>query len=312
MADMCPLEHRNKIALCIHGWYDNIGFYCYDHRTGKLLDQWRAFANPRGKSKPAIAMSKQEMHRRIKFAKDRGFRVILYYADGMNCTGVPDFHKGQAFVYQNGRTRGGWRGPCGGGGPSLDPTFTEVREWFLGYLEALLAEYGREIDGLVFDETNYFLIDDVSYRIRAKPAYADRAMMTLMRDLTLKVQQWRKVNPDLIFMEGSHYYYGLAANGSFTDFAGLPLVINYRNTSWTCSWNNPGIRNLHTHHRTDPNVKYPYGLDLGLTNGWATDTGPAEMDPKILNQVFQHFLKRVKQGPQRPKIKTIEGLADLL
>ena len=29
-------------------------------------------------------------------------------------------------------------------------------------------------------------------------------MMGLMRDLSLKVQQWRKTNPDLVFLEGSH------------------------------------------------------------------------------------------------------------
>ena len=312
LAAKFPEEHRNKIAMCLHGWYDNIGFYCYDHKTGTLLDKWQAFANPRKTSKPVIPMSKQEMHRKINYAKDRGFRVILYYADGMNCTGVPEFREGQAFVYKNGKTREGWEGPCGGGGPSVDPAFTDVREWYLGYLEALLREYGREIDGFVFDETNYFLTDDVSYRIPEKPAHAGRATMTLMRDLTLKVQQWRLINPDLVIMEGSHYYYGLVASGSFTDYPGLPLAVNYRNASWTCSWHDPGIRNVHTFFRTDPNTRYPYGLDMGLSNGWESDTGPSEMDPEILDQVFQLFMKRVKEGPERPKIKSIDGLDEIL
>ena len=137
-------------------------------------------------------------------------------------------------------------------------------------------------------------------------------MMTLMRDLTMKVQQWRKVHPELVMMEGSHYFYGLVADGSFTDYAGLPLAITYRNASWTCSWDHPGIRNVHTHFRSDPNTKYPYGLDLGLSNGYGSDTGPSEMSPKVLDEVFKHFLNRVNEGPERPKIKTIEGLDKLL
>jgi hypothetical protein len=312
LEEIIPSEHRKKIALCLHAWYNNIGFYCYDHSTGTMLNEWLAFANHRKISKPVIPMSKQEMHRKINYAKDRGFRVILYYADGMNCTGVPNFREGQAFVYENGETREGWRGPCGGGGPSVDPTFSDVQEWYLGYLEALLKEFGREIDGFVFDETNYFLTDDVSYRIRTKPAHAGRATMTLMRDLTLKVQKWREVNPDLVIMEGSHYFYGLVANGSFTDYSGLPLIINYRNASWTCSWHDPGIRNVHTFFRTDPDIEYPYGFDMGLSNGWATDTGPSEMDPEILDQVLELFMKRVQEGPERPKIKTIDGLDEIL
>lgn len=308
MARRCPPEHRGKIVACLHGWYDNLGRYCYDHASGTLQENWQAFANPRGRSKPAIPMSKAEMHRRIQFAKERGFRVILYFADSTNCTGAPAMGPGQTFVQPNGQTRAGWAGPCGGGGPLQDPSSLVVQEWYLGYLEALLKEYGRVVDGFVYDESNLFPVNDVSYRIRERPAYADRAMLGLVKALTLKVQGWRAVNPALVLMEGSHYFYGLVANGSFTDFPGLPLVANYRNASWTCSWTEPGIRNVHTHFRTRPDIQYPYGLDMGLTNGEGTDTGPAEMKPEILDAVFQHFLKRVQEGPERPKIKTIQGL----
>ena len=64
--------------------------------------------------------------------------------------------------------------------------------------------------------------------------------------------------------------------------------------------------------RTRKDIDYPYGLDLGLSNGWDTDTGPSEMDPQILDEVFQRFLKRTKEGPEIPKIKTIYGLDSLL
>jgi hypothetical protein len=100
----------------------------------------------------------------------------------------------------------------------------------------------------------------------------------------------------------------LVANGSFTDFPGLPLVINYRNASWTCSWTDPGIRNVHTRFRTRSDIAYPYGLDLGLSNGWDSDMGPSEMNPAVLDEVFRHFRRRVSEGPERPKIKTIQAL----
>lgn len=308
MAAKCPPEHRSKIAVCLHGWYDNTGYYCYDHSTGTLKDEWMAFANPAPgyNSKHPIQMSKTEMHQRISYARNKGFRVILYFADGTNCTGTPDFHKGEQFRYKDGSYKGGWTGPCGGG-PALDPASRSVQEWYLDYLEALLQEYGKEIDGLVFDETNYFLADDVSYRIPSAPAYADREMMKWMALLKQKVQQWRTINPDLVFLEGSHYFYGLVADGSFTDFSGLPSMINYRNSSWTCSWQNPGVRNWHTTDRTRKDIKYPYGLDMGLSNGWGSDTGPSEMDAKTLDETFRYFIQRVKQGPEPVKIKFIEG-----
>lgn len=38
----------------------------------------------------------------------------------------------------------------------------EVRKWFLDYFQALLREYGEEVDGFVLDETNYFSAGAVS------------------------------------------------------------------------------------------------------------------------------------------------------
>ena len=46
MEKKCPKELRDKIVVCIHGWYNNTGKYCYDNSTGTLLDNWKAFANP--------------------------------------------------------------------------------------------------------------------------------------------------------------------------------------------------------------------------------------------------------------------------
>ena len=266
LAEVFPDKtQRGKIVCCLHGWYDFDGMYTFDYGKTALADSWVVHKK--------YSMDKQAVHRRIKFATDLGFRVVLYFADGMNCTGVPsDIRKGQAFVDANGKTRGGWIGPTGGGGPTLDPSSPVVQQWFTAYLEALLREYSREVSGFVFDETNYFIPGDISYRDKEHPAYADRAMMNLVRDLTLRVQKWRKTNPDLVFLEGSHHVYGLVAHGSYTDFPGFPWIINYRNNSWQTYWEKPGIRNLHGHYRSDMNIDYPYGFDISLSDGWS-DTG---------------------------------------
>ena len=135
---------------CLHGWYDFDGMYTFDYGKNALADSWTV-----SKKYP---VDKQEIHRRIKFATDLGFRVVMYFADGMNCTGVPnDIRQGQAFAYANGKTRSGWVGPDGGGAGFFDPSSPAVQKWYLAYLDALLKEYGKEVSGFVFDETNYFL-----------------------------------------------------------------------------------------------------------------------------------------------------------
>jgi hypothetical protein len=85
-------------------------------------------------------------------------------------------------------------------------------------------------------------------------------------------------------------------------------MINYRNASWTCSWANPGIRNVQTFYRTRKDIKYPYGLEIGLSNGEGTDIGPSEMDEKVLLEVRDYFVKQVdqyKQSPNEEKIKWV-------
>ncbi|MCX5648049.1 MAG: hypothetical protein NTX40_02960 [Planctomycetota bacterium] len=310
LAEVFPDKNqRGKIVCCLHGWYDFDGMYTFDYDKNALADSWVVHKK--------YPMDKQEMHRRIRFATDLGFRVVLYFADGMNCTGVPnDIRKGHAYVYANGKTRGGWVGPTGGGGPALDPSSPVVQRWFAAYLEALLKEYGKEVSGFVFDETNYFIPGDVSYRDKEHPAYADRAMMSLMRDLSSKVQQWQKTNADLVFLEGSHHVYGLVAHGSYSDFPGFPLIINYRNNSWQTYWEKPGIRNLHGHYRSDINMDYPYGFDMSLSDGWSDTgyppTGPSRMSADILAEVAERFQRRIKEGPPRLKLKEIEGLDSLV
>ena len=317
LAELIPQQDRDKVACCLHGWYDRLGFYCYDQQTDTLADIWTAFDNGYPGRQP-IRMSKTEMHRKIAFAKSLGFRVVLYYADCTNITAAKvedswcgkDFRK---YLYTNkaGKQPAGWTGPCGGG-LQLDISLPEVRKWYTNYFKALLREYGAEVDGYVLDESNYFSAGALCLRDGRPPAYGDQEQMRFIHDLTVVLQEHRRRNPDLCLFEGSHYLYGLVTHGSFTDFEGIPLVVNYRNTSIQCCWEDPGIRNVHCRFRTDPNYRYPYGLDIGLSNGCGSDMGPSEMPATQLAEVIAHFEKRVEQGPPHPKIGTISGLDELL
>ena len=71
----------------------------------------------------------------------------------------------------------------------------------------------------------YFSAGAVCYRNGRPAAYGDQAQMRFIHDLTVLLQQHRRQNPDLCLFEGSHYLYGLVAHGSFTDFEGIPLVV---------------------------------------------------------------------------------------
>ena len=83
------------------------------HRV--LLKEWTAFP-----STYKVPMSLAEMHRRLKFAKDLGFRVLLYFADGTNSdSGAPNFRKEYLLKDKNGETFSGFKGPDSVGQPLM-------------------------------------------------------------------------------------------------------------------------------------------------------------------------------------------------
>ena len=183
LADRIPLQHRGRVAVCLHGWYDYFQQYAYDHEHRQLLQKWTAFPGTR-----KIPMSLGEMHRRLKFAKDLGFRVLLYFADGTNSDeGAPNYRKEYVLKDNTGRTFRGWKGPDSLGQPwKMDPSVPGLRDWYRGYMKALLDEYANDVDGFVWDETGYIRTNFISYP-GGKPAYADRAMMSLVAELTQMV-----------------------------------------------------------------------------------------------------------------------------
>ena len=302
LAEKIPSAHRKSVVACIHGWYDYLGRYGFDHKTGKLADTWIAF--PRTRKTP---MSKADIHKRIRFAKQLGFRVVLYFADGLNSdSAMPGYPKDWVFKDEHGKLRKGWTGPSTGRTYTLDPSNPDVRRFFISTAEALLEEYGREIDGLNWDETHYITQERLSKR-GGRLSYADRDFMTLVSEITQRVQRWRKHNPDLVFLTSDlvsgrghrRVPYALVSHGTYQDSAMDPaswppgLLANYRNCLWSCNWF--PIRNR-DRNRIAPEV---YGLPQGLSNGYGDNVGPARMTPAMLDEVIQRFLKRAKAGPRK-------------
>ena len=167
-------DDRGKVFLALHGWYDYVGRYAFDWRKGAFDKEWTAFpsaltaagagscgiphAGSAESAWPAdsikamrpVPMSIADMHRRIRYAKDKGFSVGIYYADGTNaCEGVKE-------IYDPGKVLrwGGWEGPdTKGKAYAQNPLHPEVREFYLRYIQALLEEFGKEVDGFIWDET---------------------------------------------------------------------------------------------------------------------------------------------------------------
>lgn len=306
MEKLIPRGERAKVVLTLHGWYDLVGRYTFDEKTGKLDDEWTVFSNieyvqPRFPTSVSIKMTKSEVHRRIRYARDRGFRVMLYFADGVSCgTEVKDIATpDQVLIW------GGWIGPdTRGHSYAQDPSHPRVRSRYTAYLKALLDEYGDEIDGLVWDET--FVVPANSIREGDRPAYASRAMMQLVRDCTLAVH---KRNPNLAFMtsdctglsfDGKTFWtniapYAIMSHGCYQDSHSMPwtwpygIFPNYRNVMWSCNW------------WAVTNFKYTvYGVEnyrtpVATSNGFIDAKGIAGLTNEQRDAVMELFNKRKRQ-----------------
>ena len=132
-------------------------------------------------------MTLKNMHERMRYATSRGFRVALYFADGMSAgDGLTGIYQPDRVLYS-----GGWVGPDTKGKTYCqNPLHPAVRSFFIQYIKALLREFGGDIDALVWDET--FHVDTGSLGSDARPGYADRALMRLVQDLTAEVHAFNR------------------------------------------------------------------------------------------------------------------------
>ncbi len=301
-----PKEDRSKVLLCLHGWYDFVGRYTFNRLTKTLDPSWTAFSNyPNVKkdfpSNVPVAMTREDLHRRLAYARSRGFRVGLYFADGMNAgEGLTD-----VFAPQRVLRWGGWQGPDTKGKTYVqNPLSPEVRGFFLDYAKALLEEYGTDLDALVWDET--FHVGEGSLGSEAVPGYADRAMMRLTRDITAEVRAFsRRAGRELAFMASdcigvfnwvTKPPYALVSDGTYQDTHCAPeawsygVFPNFRNVLWSCNWEPVthwdytefGVRN--------------YQTPVAISNGWGDYCGFAAMSPEMKKKVLALFDWRKKSA----------------
>ena len=300
---------RGKVFMCLHGWYDWVGQYCLDRAAGKLAGQWSNFGNydkvkspPRkmedlgnagvpvdlgfGKC-PPTALTLKGMHERIDYAHSRGFRVGLYFADGMNAgTGLAGFSEIRVLKM------GGWIGPdTRGKSYCMNPLVGEVRQFYLDYADALLEEYGGEIDALVWDET--FMVPAGSLGPEKAPGYADRAMMTLVREVARKVEGYSGAHGRQLALLTSDCdssgRYALVAHGTYQDSWCKPsawsvgIFPNWRNTVWSCCW-----WPLNHWNWVEFGVRR-YQAPVAISNGWGDNAGFSEMTPEMRRKVLDLF-----------------------
>jgi hypothetical protein len=313
LGELVPRGDRDRIALTLHGWYDLLGRYCYDGNTRKLDARW--IAMPKGDN---LDMSLQEIHRRIAYARDRGYRVLLYYADGLAIdAGAPNYSEGLIFRERDGTLRKHhWAGPDTIAQTYImDPLHPHVREFFLGYTDALLAEFGTEIDGLNWDETFTTRVGDISRGENA--GYADRAFMLLCRDVRQQVKTW---NRDCALLasdctglqlpqEDGTYWRALPAqnalvfDGTYQDSQCHPaawqygLFPNYRNVLWSCNWQ--PVKNFEW---TALGVQ-AFGAPAAISNGWGENKGISRYSDPETERIMELFqVKRTR----RDRVRWIE------
>lgn len=235
-------EERPRVALCLHGWYETIGGYSYDDATKAMKPEWVAMGRTR-----KVHLTQDEIRRRLKLARDLGFRVLLYFADGLlQDSGVPCYRPDWDFVDEKGAKISGWTGPDTWGQTfARNPANPQVSQWHRDYLAALLKAFGTDLDGFVWDESYYIGVGAIVKS--PQPAYCDRATMELMKTLT---QMVHTADAEKVFLSSdclgfgpwatSVPAYGIVTNGTYADAACGPtawsygLFPNWRNTFW--SW----------------------------------------------------------------------------
>jgi hypothetical protein len=324
LAAVVPKADRHKVLLCLHGWYDFLGRYCFDPKTGKFDREWTVFSSYEAAQKAPVwgtiggdrvsvgfanckplKMSLKEVHQRLKYARSRGFRVGMYYADGMNAgDGLPDYDSKCVLEW------GGWPGADVKGKSYVqNPLQSKVRAFYLGYARAQLDEFGPDLDMINWDETFHIPVGKLGNK--EAPGYADRAMMHLAHDVTLLAEDYNRAHgTQIAFLTsdclGSVYGpkvkapYALVAHGTYQDSWCQPcawsygIFPNYRNVLWSVcwwpvtkwDWIDFGVRN--------------YQAAVSLSNGWGDDTGFSEMTPAQRTRVLELFNWR-KGRPTRLK-----------
>ena len=303
LASWLKRRERPHVALCLHGWYDALGAYSFDEKTSRLKDRWTAMARTR-----KVDFTPAELRRRLHLARTHGFCVLLYFGDGLAAdSGVPGYHDEWAYRDEQGKKITGWQGPDTFGPTYLmNPAHPDVRRYFLNYLDALLAAVGHEVDGFVWDETFHARAGQIASA--PVPAYCDRALLDLVKELTARVQAFdeRKVflASDCVGIMPGIPGYAMVASGLYQDTHCNPerwsdaLFPNWRNTYWSCNWG-PASHFAWTRFGVEE-----FGAPVAISNGWGDDHGPHEWTAAEREEVLKLFRQRLAKGPAHVRYLT--------
>jgi hypothetical protein len=304
LARLLKPEERHRVALCFHGWYESLGGYSYDDATGKMKTEWTAMGRTR-----KVHLTQEEMKRRLRLAKQLGFRVMLYFGDGV----IQDSKSPSAGCYYpewnyedaNGKRITGWEGPDTWGTTYVrNPAHPEVVAWYGRYLKALLNAYGPEVDGFTWDETFQIRLGVIAHK--PEPAYCDRGMMDLIAGLRRQVKAY---DAEKVFLASDcvgpdepgwgNVNYAMMADGTFQDSWCKPdcwsfgFFPNWRNTFWSCIWA------AESHFSWMRWGVETFGTPVSISNGYGDDQGPSEWKPRYRDAVLELFQKRLAKKPVR-------------
>jgi hypothetical protein len=286
---LVPAADRAKVLCVQHGWYDAVGRYAYDEKAGRLDDAWTALPGGAGK----VAMTKAELAARLAYARRRGFRAGLAFAEGMAaCDGVKDLVAPDLVLGRSNRA-----GPDQVGRACvLNPGHARVRTRFLGYLRALLEDCGKATDALVWFGTSD--VGEGAVSPGEAPGYAARAMMRLVRDCAAEAS---RVRPTLALLAGdapgSGPPYAMMAHGCCTTAAGPGdvaggLFPNLRNVLWAVPRGAPfapgALRD----------ASESFGLPAASSAGWGDGGGIADLPDAEREALLAVFRARAAR-PQR-------------
>jgi hypothetical protein len=289
-----PYEKRSQIMLTLHGWYDLVGRFSFTPGNKTLDASWPNLIAP------ALGqVTVDDIRARLKYAKDRGFKLGFYYADGMNSAIDPRVAIAQDpdhILRREGKNQ--WAGPDMAGSEAvvLNPGHPEVYQYFKDLIQAEVTAFGDLVDAYVWDETFYITAGELG--TKKYPGYLDRTFMRLTKDIT---QIIHANNPEAAFLTSEDMGvfdgippYALFADGSYQDAEvatnafSYTIFPNYRNVAFACNWRDRdfipqmefGVKNFQS--------------PVVFTNGWSDDYGFSDMTPKDRDTYLQLFDWRSK------------------
>lgn len=327
MAKRFGPENTKHIVVAYHCWYDYLGRYCFDPKTGKIDDSWDCVPLKELRFK----MTQAKMRDDLAYAKKLGFRPLIYFGDGISdCSGAPGYNPDWNWISLRGKNPGDrfncWSPPKVNDGPRCfgrNPAHPEVIAWHQAYMKALLETFGDVIDGFVWDET--FHIGTGYVAAKPVPSYSDRALMRLCRDLTRQVEAY---NPELVFLAsdnvgfagcwGQSYPngipgYAMVCDGNFQDSASrfgywpYCLFPNWRNKYWSCNWYTArhfGEMSAGARWFGTP-VSFSTGGGYGCSEDKLDVSAPHVWDEALWSKYSEAFKQRLADGPKHVRYLTV-------